>query len=231
MSSASARRILVVAPHADDETLGVGGTIARRAAEGHEVHVAVVTGPGSDPHPLWPRSVWDRVRAEARRAINVLGAHALHFEEIPAAMVADQPIWQLNRTVGSIVERIQPDVLYAPFPFDLHKDHREVYHALSVAWRSSSATGRKLRAIYCYEVPSETHWNAPYLEAGFLPNTWVDVSAHLDTKLRALACYESQIRPAPDARSSEAARALAIWRGSQQGMAAAEAFVTIRLLD
>jgi LmbE family N-acetylglucosaminyl deacetylase len=231
MSSASARRILVVAPHADDETLGVGGTIARRAAEGHEVHVAVVTGHGSDPHPLWPRSVWDRVRAEARRAIDVLGAHALHFEEIPAAMVADQPIWQLNRTVGSIVERIQPDVLYAPFPFDLHKDHREVYHALSVAWRSSSATGRKLRAIYCYEVPSETHWNAPYLEAGFLPNTWVDVSAHLDTKLRALACYESQIRPAPDARSCDATRALAIWRGSQQGMAAAEAFVTIRLLD
>jgi LmbE family N-acetylglucosaminyl deacetylase len=231
MSSASARRILVVAPHADDETLGVGGTIARRAAEGHEVHVAVVTGHGSDPHPLWPRSLWDRVRAEARRAIGVLGAHALHFEEIPAAMVADQPIWQLNRTVGSIVERIQPDVLYAPFPFDLHKDHREVYHALSVAWRSSSATGRKLRAIYCYEVPSETHWNAPYLEAGFLPNAWVDVSAHLDTKLRALACYESQIRPAPDARSFDAARALAVWRGSQQGMAAAEAFVTIRLLD
>jgi N-acetylglucosamine malate deacetylase 1 len=231
MSSASPRRILVVAPHADDETLGVGGTIARRAAEGHEVHVAVVTGHGGDPHPLWPRSVWDRVRAEARRAIEVLGAHALHFEEIPAAMVADQPIWQLNRTVGSIVERIQPDVLYAPFPFDLHKDHREVFHALSVAWRSSSATGRKLRAIYCYEVPSETHWNAPYLEAGFLPNTWVDVSAHLDTKLRALACYESQIRPAPDARSCEAVRALAVWRGSQQAMAAAEAFVTIRLLD
>jgi len=231
MSSADRRRILVVAPHADDETLGMGGTIARRAAEGHEVHVAVVTGHGRDPHPLWPRSMWDRIRGEARRAIEVLGAHALHFEEVPAAMVADQPVWHLNRTIGAIVENIQPDVLYAPFPFDLHKDHREVYHALSVAWRSSSATGRKLRAIYCYEVPSETHWNAPYLEAGFLPNAWVDISAHLETKLRALACYESQLRPPPDARSCDASRALAIWRGSQQGMAAAEAFVTIRLLD
>jgi len=231
MSSADPRRILVVAPHADDETLGMGGTIARRAAEGHEVHVAVVTGHGTDPHPLWPRSLWDRIRGEARRAMDILGVHALHFEEIPAALVADQPVWQLNRTIGSVVENIQPDVLYAPFPFDLHKDHREIYHALSVAWRSSSPTGRKLRAIYCYEVQSETHWNAPYLEAGFLPNAWVDISAHLETKLRALACYESQIRPAPDARSCDAARALAVWRGSQQGMSAAEAFVTIRLLD
>src|SRR5205823_11322123 len=113
---------------------------------------------------------------------------------------------------------------------DLHKDHRETFHALSVAWRTSSATGRGIKEVYCYEVQSETHWNAPYLEAGFLPNVWVDITAHLDTKMRALACYESQIRPAPDSRSVDAVRALAVWRGSQQNFGAAEAFVAVRLL-
>jgi LmbE family N-acetylglucosaminyl deacetylase len=232
MSSAK-QRILVVAPHADDETLGVGGTIARRVAEGHDVHVAVVTGHGDDPHPLWPRSLWDRIRGEARAAMDVLGvgANALHFEEIPAAMVADQPVHVVNRTIGAVVEKIEPDVLYVPFLYDLHKDHREVFHALSVAWRSSSKVGRKIAAVYCYEVQSETHWNAPYLEAGFVPNTWVDIGAHVETKLRALACYASQIRPAPDARSLDAVRALAVWRGSQQGMTAAEAFVCVRRLE
>jgi LmbE family N-acetylglucosaminyl deacetylase len=230
MSSARPR-ILVVAPHADDETLGCGGTIARRAAEGCEVHVAVVTGHGASPHPLWPASLWERIRGEARRAVAVLGVHQLHFEELPAAAVADQPGWQRNRTIGDLVERVAPDVLYAPFPFDLHKDHREVFHSLSVAWRPTSRAGRRLRAVYCYEVQSETHWNAPYLEAGFLPNTWVDISAHLDTKLRALACYESQLQAAPNARSVEAVRALAVWRGAQQGLAAAEAFVAIRLVE
>ena len=72
---------------------------------------------------------------------------------------------------------------------------------------------------------SETHWNAPYLEAGLLPNTWVDITAHLETKLRALACYESRLRPMPDARSLAVIRALAVWRGSQQSFAATEAFV------
>src|SRR5260221_10423776 len=132
--------------------------------------------------------------------------------------------------IGGVVEKIQPDVMFVPFPFDLHKDHREIFHSLSVAWRPHSATGRRIKAVYCYEVQSETHWSAPYLEAGFTPNTWIDISHHLETKLRALACYTSQIRPAPDARSLDAIRALAVWRGSQQGMAAAEAFVAVRML-
>ena len=63
-----------------------------------------------------------------------------------------------------------------------------------------------------------------------MPNTWVDITAHLDTKLRALACYESQLRSVPDARSLAAIRALAVWRGSQQSFAAAEAFVCVRQL-
>jgi LmbE family N-acetylglucosaminyl deacetylase len=221
--------ILVIAPHADDETLGVGGTIARRVAEGREVHVAIVTGHGPGTHPLWPQSVCDQVRGEAASAMEVLGAR-LHFAEIPAALVADQPVWQVNATIAALVENIAPHTLYVPFVNDLHKDHREIFHAASVAWRSSSPVGRAIREVYCYEVPSETHWNAPYVEAGFLPNTWVDISQQLDTKLRALACYQSQVRPAPDARSIEAVRALAVWRGSQQHMAAAEAFVAIKLL-
>jgi LmbE family N-acetylglucosaminyl deacetylase len=223
-------RILVVAPHADDETIGAGGTIARRAAEGHEVHVAVVTSELHEPQPQSPRPLGDRLRTETRRAIEVLGVHRLHFEVVPTNLLADHSVWDLNRTIGALIEKIQPDILYAPFPFDLHKDHREVFHALSAAWRRSTAVGRKVRAVYCYEVQSETSCNSSQLE-GFTPNAWVDVSAHLDTKMRALACYESQLRPAPDACSIEAVRALAVWRGSQQGMAAAEAFVTIRLLE
>ena len=228
----STSRILVIAPHADDETIAMGGTIARRAAEGHEVYVAVVTGHGDEgPHPLWPRRTWDIVRGEARRACELLGVKELLFEEVPAVLVSQYPIWKLNRVTAALVERVQPEALYVPFPFDLHKDHRETFHSLSVAWRPSSPIGRLIREIYCYEVQSETHWSIPYVEAGFMPNCWVDIGDHLDVKLRALACYESQIRPAPDARSLEAIRSLAIWRGSQVGIGAAEAFISVRLLQ
>lgn len=223
-------KVLVIAPHADDETLGMGGTLARFAREGHEVTVAVITGHGGDEHPLWPKSVWETVRAEADRAMKVLGVDKLLFEDVPAALVADEPVWKLNRVTDALIGSVQPDSLYVPFPFDLHKDHREVFHSLSVAWRPSTEIGRGIREVYCYETQSETHWNVPYVEAGFLPNCWVDISETLEVKLEALACYQSQVRPAPDARSIEAVEALAIWRGSQVGVRAAEGFVAVRLL-
>lgn len=223
-------KILVVAPHADDETLGLGGTIARHVHDGDDVTVAIMTGHGEAPHPLWPRSEWDTVRAEARRALAILGVGRVVFGELPAALVTDQPAWQLNATTARLVERETPEILYVPFPYDLHGDHRAIFHALSVAWRPSSPSGQRIRAIYCYEVLSETHWNIPYVEPGFLPTSWVDISGFLDTKLRALACYESQIRPSPDARSIEAVRALAVLRGHQVGLHAAEAFVAVRVV-
>ncbi|MBM3301662.1 MAG: PIG-L family deacetylase, partial [Deltaproteobacteria bacterium] len=176
-------RILIVSPHADDETIGMGGTMARYAAEGHEVTVAVMTGHGDEgPHPLWPKEVWDLVRDEARQAHAILGVNQTIFEEVPAACVADQPKWKLNKVTEGVVQRVRPDVIYVPFPFDLHKDHREMFHSFSVAWRPSSSPGAAVKEVYAYEVLSETHWNIPYVEPGFLPNVWVDVSEYLERK-------------------------------------------------
>ena len=221
-------RVLCLAPHCDDETLGCGGTLARHVADGDDVMVAVITGPGEGEHPVFPRSAWEAVRAEARSAMNVLGVRELWFENLPAALLADLPKHQLNKAVQALVERARPEVLYLPHPFDLHKDHREVFDAASVAWRPVHELGRGITEIFAYEVLSETAWNAAGIEPGFTPNAWVDISATLDTKLRALAEYHSQLRQFPDARSVEAARHLAGYRGAQMGMHAAEAFVMVR---
>lgn len=221
-------RVLCLAPHCDDETLGCGGTLARYVLEGHEVMVAVVTGPGEGEHPVFSRTAWDTVRAEAKVAMDALGVRELWFDNQPAVLLADLPKHKLNRAVQLLVERARPEVLFVPHPFDLHKDHREVFDAASVAWRPVHDVGRGIQEIYAYEVLSETGWNAAGVEPGFVPNVWVDVSTTLDKKLHALAAYRSQLRPFPDARSVEAAEHLARYRGAQMGMMAAEAFVLVR---
>ena len=225
-------KVLVVAPHADDETIGMGGTIAKHAASGDEVVVVVMTGPGpaDEPHPIFSREVWDVVRQEAKAACDVLGVSELKFREIPAVLVPDKSVWSVNREAASVLDEVRPDILYLPFPLDLHLDHRAIYYAFSVAWRPVSPVGRRIREIYTYETVSETHWNPPYLEAGFLPNTYVNISETLETKMKALECYGSQIQQPPHARSLDAIKALAGWRGSQVSMHAAEAFVAIRKL-
>ena len=224
-------KVLVVSPHADDETIGMGGTIAKHARGGAEIVVAVMTGHGEETaHPIWPRSNWDRIRGELRHACKLLGVGEIIFEEIPAVTVADQPVWKLNHVTRAIIERVAPQILYVPFPFDLHKDHRELFHSFAVHWRPYLPLGHGINEVYTYEVPSETHLNMPYVEQAFVPNRWVDITDFVDLKIKALACYESQIQPHPSARSLEAIKALAVWRGSSIGVGAAEAFVTVRQL-
>lgn len=223
-------RILVVAPHADDETLGMGATIAKHTNQGDEVTVAVMTGPGAEPHPIFAPSVWEVVRREAELACKVLGVQSLLFKELPAVLIPDRPVWEINKVAAELLQEVKPEVLYVPFPFDLHLDHRAIFYAFSVAWRPHTEVGRGIKEIYAYETVSETHWNASYLEPGFLPNCFVDVTNTLEVKLEALKCYQSQIQPAPHFRSLQAIQALATLRGSQMSFQAAEAFVLIRKL-
>jgi len=224
------QRVLVLAPHADDETLGLGGTIAKRVKAGDAVTVCVLTGHGPGTHPFLQPEAFELVRAECAAAMKVLGVTDLRFRDIPAVLVTDTPVWQVNQTVRELIDEVAPDELFVPFPYDLHGDHRSLFHAASVAWRPVTPVGRQIKRVVCYEVLSETHWNAPYLEPGFLPNSFETISDTLELKLRALECFKSQMRPFPDIRSVEAIKALAQLRGSQVGVHAAEAFVIIREL-
>ncbi len=224
-------KILIISPHADDETLGVGGTIARRIQEGHEVVVAVMTGHGEEKHPLWPRKNWDIIREEAKKAHAILGVTKTLFFELPAVLLPEQPVYKTNQLVGELINEVRPDVLYLPFLFDLHKDHRELVYACNVAWRPVTQSGKKIREIYMYETLSETHWNIQPQEAGFIPNTWVEITNSLEKKIQALRCFKSQMQDFPGTRSIEAVKALAAWRGTTVGVTAAEAFILVRKLE
>ena len=80
-------RVLVVAPHADDETIGMGGTIAKLASAGADVVIGVVTGPGPGAHPSIPAEAFQVVREEALRAHRALGVTETIFGDMPAVGV------------------------------------------------------------------------------------------------------------------------------------------------
>ena len=225
-------RVLVIAPHPDDESLGMGATIAKHIAAGDEVTVALMTGagPGGD-HPIFPADAFATVRREFDAAMKSLRVANTIVRDLPTVLLDGLPTHEVNAATKSVVEAAQPERLYVPFPYDLHRDHRELFYSLSVHWRPYLEMGQSIREVYCYETPSETHLAAPYLEPAFSPNVYVDVSAYLQCKLDALRCYESQIQPSPLPRSLEAVEALAKYRGSQIGVRAAEAFVLVRKLD
>lgn len=125
-----------------------------------------------------------------------------------------------------LYQRVEPEYVFVPFLGDVHLDHQAAFQSAMVMCRPN---GKPLpRSVLAYETLSETNWNAPPLTPGFLPNTFVDISQHLDTKLQAFAAYQSQVRPFPNERSIETVRSLAMLRGSTVGLRAAEAFVALR---
>lgn len=219
--------VLVIAPHADDEVLGVGGTIAKLVAQGREVQVAVVTGHGRGEHFLGPPERWDRVRSECRSAMRVLGCAQPIFRDLPAACLDALPAHEVNRVVSELMSEIQPEEIYVPFAYDLHKDHAAVSYAVSVATRPYLPFAAKIRRILAYETLTETHLMPPYMAPAFQPSVYIDISATLDTKLEAIRAYKSQIQPDTLPRSAAGLRALAKLRGSHIGVEAAEAFVLL----
>lgn len=218
------KRILVVAPHPDDETLGVGATMAKFAEQGHDVSVLTVSG---HLPPLYEREDYETTVQEALRAYGILGVSKHWFLEIPATMVSEQPVGVLNGKIATIVRELQPHIVFCPFP-DRHIDHRVVFESVMVATRPFGA-GKGIEILAAYEALSETHWNAPSIEPNFVPNWVVDVTAQIEKKMSALLSYESQIPAFPGARSAEAVRALAVFRGTQAGFAYGEGFQLIRM--
>lgn len=109
---------------------------------------------------------------------------------------------------------IRADVVYTHHAGDLNRDHRLVAEAVFVA-------ARQVPTIRTFETLSSTEWGQP-----FNPTYYVGID--LAAKLDLLSRYASELRQFPHPRSPEAVRALAAFRGSTAGLAAAEAFQTVR---
>lgn len=214
---------LVIAPHPDDEVLGVGGTMARLADEGGEVHVCIATRGRAE---RFGQAQIERVRSETAAAHSRLGVTETHWLDHPAAELDTVPHGALNVSLGELVRRLGARMLFIPHVSDLHLDHQRVFLSSLVASRPHQAIYP--RTVLAYETVSETNWNAPYLTPPFVPNVHVDISATLERKLAAFADFESQVRAAPHERSVETLRALATLRGATVHRPAAEGFVLIR---
>lgn len=217
-------RLLVVAPHPDDEVLGTGGTLARFAAAGGE---AVVVTVAAHMPPLYPQSTHEKTVAEARAAHALLGVGTSIFLDRPAVMLGQIPVHEFNGMISNAIRDVQPDILLVPY-YDRHIDHRQIFDACMVAARPVGP-GKHIGLVAAYETLSETHWNAPHLEPNFTPNWVVDISEVIDKKVAAMQCYASQIHKFPEPRSAEALRALALFRGSQAGFGYGEAFHVLRM--
>jgi len=218
------KHLLVIAPHPDDEILGLGGTMAKYAQNGYSVTVLTVSVHRA---PLYTEEAGRQTVFEAKASHRLIGVERSVFLNIPATMVGNVKAHELNGRIAAFVYEVKPNIVMVPYP-DRHVDHRVVFDSAMVAVRPVKA-GTKIEIVAAYETLSETHWNAPHIEPNFTPNWVSNITDFIDVKLKAWACFKSQIQKFPGARSVEALRALALFRGTQAGFGYGEGFHIIRM--
>ena len=222
-------KVLVIAAHPDDEVLGCGGTMARLAQEGGEVYIAIMgeglTSRCSTRNEADPREL-SRLHQKAHEAAAKVGAKDLVLFKLPDNRMDTVPLLEVVKLLEGLVQELKPEVIYTHHPGDLNVDHGVVHRAVLTATRPT--VGQPVREIYAFEVPSSTEWGFHGLEPAFRPNVFIDVTGTLETKIAALACYDTETRRFPHPRSPEALRATGTRWGSVVGCHAAEAFELVR---
>jgi LmbE family N-acetylglucosaminyl deacetylase len=220
-------KILVVVAHPDDEVLGCGGTIARYAREGLDVHVVIlsqgVTARIEDQHDNIKKKKIKEIIGQIHSSAKKLGVKGTSVYDFPDNRFDSVALLDIVKVIEQVKEKVKPAVIYTHHRSDLNSDHRIVYNAVLIA--SRPVKSESTREIYSFEVPSSTEW---YYPSAFMPNCFIGISSTIAKKIEAMKTYKSEAHEWPHPRSSTAIKILAQKRGSEVGLEAAEAFELIR---
>jgi N-acetylglucosamine malate deacetylase 1 len=205
-------RVLVIAPHADDEVIGCGGLLARTG-----LHARVVTLTLG----RIPRGSHEQTDAERRAALAVLGVEceAVLFPGKQGALDT-VPMSALVSALDAIIADFEPTSVFFPYASH-HQDHQATYRATLAALRPRAVSNR-VQAVALYEYPYAATWPPPELPGG---KFYLDLTPEeLNAKWRAFDVYKSQHGHLTPDRLGD----WAVMRGREVGVDAAEAFWLVR---
>ena len=203
------KRIMVLAPHADDGEFGCGGSITKWMDEGKEVYyIAFSSAEKSVPQGM-PKDI---VKTEVRQATKVLGIPPCNL------VLFDYPVrefptyrQQILEDMVRLQDELNPDLVLFPSTNDTHQDHQTVSQEGFRAFKKISMIG--------YEMP--------YNNLNFSTHLFTVLDEeHVSKKVEALKCYKSQAHRAYS--TTDFITSLARVRGTQIGTKYAEAFEVIR---
>lgn len=227
LSESGQKSVMVVAPHPDDETLGCGGALLRHLQNGDELHWVIMTN-------MEARQGFSTQRIASRETEIQQVAARYQFKNVFRGQFATMELDQYSMVelvdfVSSAVCAAQPNIIYMPFPGDIHSDHTMVYDAVKSCTKSFRYPS--VTSLRVYETLSETDFALATQTHNFHPNLFVSIGEFLDEKLAIMRIYDSELGIHPFPRSERAIRAQATLRGTIAGVEAAESFMTIREIE
>jgi LmbE family N-acetylglucosaminyl deacetylase len=219
----NAKKVLVVAPHPDDETLGCGGTLLKYKSMGFEINWLILT-----KMTLEAGYNLNQIASREREVLAVkdrYGMENLFQLDFPAAKLDQIATTTLIEDISKVIQKLKPEIVFLPFYGDAHSDHKVGFEAAIACCKSFRA--EFIEKIFVYETLSETDFNLKNQEQ-FIPNVWFDIADYLENKLSIMSIYKTELAEFPFPRSIEGINAQAKIRGMQANTKAAEAFMLLK---
>jgi LmbE family N-acetylglucosaminyl deacetylase len=206
---------LILVAHADDETLGAGGTIQKLVRRGWQVNIVILS------NGLLDTRKGEDNRSSAAEACQVLGVGEPKLLDFADQRFDEVAIADLANAVYKLGH--QPDLIITHTETDLNLDHKITCQVAKIVGRPK----KKPVSILACEIPNTSFWNGQ----AFPANYYVDITEEIDRKVAAFAKYENEIQPFPHPWSEKGLRLLAEYHGMQSGFRYAEAFSVIRAYE
>lgn len=213
-------KVLVIAVHPDDETLGCGGALLKHKSNGEEIHWLICTTIDKN------HSYYETREKEIEEVSRLYGFDSVHNLRLKTMQVDEYSMSELVEKISKVINELKPNIIYLPFKGDVHSDHRKIFEASYSCTKSFRYPF--IKKIYMMEVLSETEFAPSTKEDSFIPNVFVDISEHMDKKIEIIKIFESEIAEHPFPRSERNLRALATLRGATAGCEYAESFVLLK---
>ena len=211
------KQVLVVAAHPDDELLGIGGIIKKHTLKGDTVRVIIMCEGES------LRYAKDVGQSKAtQEAAEILGVEKVYSLGYPDQKLDTYTLTELITPLEKISEEFKPNIILCQSACDANRDHKILFEAASIAFRPIDEW---IEEFYTFYTASSTEWGYP---RNFVPDTWINITDVLKTKIEAFECYMSEVREYPHPRSSKALENQAHFWGNQCCMDSAEVLMTIR---
>ncbi|MDR9791844.1 PIG-L family deacetylase [Aeribacillus pallidus] len=216
------KKVIIVTPHPDDETLGCGGAILRHKKEGDQVCWLIVTKMG-DEFELSRRTKRNEEIEQVKEMYGFDEVFQLNFD---AGTLDFIPLGNIINEISQCFNRFQPNIVYLPYRSDIHSDHKIVFDATVACtkWFRYPFVNK----VLVYETLSESDFTINPDSNHFRPNVFVDIAPYLEKKIEIMKVYESELSEHPFPRSLRAIKSLAYLRGAAAGYEAAEAFMLLK---
>lgn len=217
------KKVLIVAVHPDDETLGGGGTILKHKENGDQVFWLIITKANQKITnvPNFEFIQQDYVN----RVVKEYDFNGWKQLDFLTTSLDQYPLGDIINKISDYINTIEPEIIYLHHFADVHSDHRVTFDAVYSCTKNFRYPF--IERIMLFETLSETEFAPAIRNNAFVPNVFNDITPFMEKKLRIMELFTTEQMPEPFPRALSSIRSLGRYRGSRIGVEYAEAFMLL----